>query len=98
LRGGGGKPVSGSGRGEPGRWGLQRRFAFSLRRALAATALAFFARAALAAGVMLAAAVFPPSDPPILPPWRPNSRNLASTAAGSFIFDIRLSIRGLLHV
>jgi len=70
------------------------RFAFGLVvRAAAAAALAFFARAARCAAVILAAAVFPPVLPPSFPPLEPCFRKNSRTSGGSFF----LAIVSILH-
>lgn len=65
-------------------------FFFALRAAVAA-ADAFFARAVRCSGVMLAAAFFPPSLPPIFPPFAPCFRKNSSTSGGSFFFAMTQS-------
>ena len=71
-----------------------RFFAFGLvARAADAAALAFFARAARCAAVILAAAVFPPVLPPSFPPLEPCFRKNSRTSGGSFF----LAIDSILH-
>lgn len=61
------------------------------RRAAAAAAEAFFARALRSSGVMVSRERFPPIFPPILPPFAPCLRKYSRTSGGSFFFAMHQS-------